>query len=218
MSTDPFGFPEDPNRPTPGRPSAGGGPSFPVNPYAATVNTSQTEGFEEDVESFRRKYLKHEASIQSIGLLYMIPGVLILVFGVIFLGMMAFSFLTGNQGNPAQVPIGTSLLVAGIYGVLGGLQFYMGWALRRFKHGAKLAVNVFSVLGLIGFPIGTLISAYILYLLNSEKGKVVFSDAYQEAIRQTPHIKYKTSIIVVVFVVIVVALLAIGVVGAVIGG
>jgi hypothetical protein len=45
-----------------------------------------------------------------------------------------------------------------------------------------------------------LINGYILYLVFSEKGRRVFSPEYQEIIRQTPHVKYQTSIIVKIFV------------------
>ena len=34
-----------------------------------------------------------------------------------------------------------------------------------------LGWTLLSVIGLIGIPLGTLINAYILYLLHSEKGK-----------------------------------------------
>ena len=40
-----------------------------------------------------------------------------------------------------------------------------------------------------------LIVGYILYLMLSEKGSVVFSPAYKEIIARTPHIKYRTSLI-----------------------
>jgi hypothetical protein len=58
---------------------------------------------------------------------------------------------------------------------------------------------VFGAIGLLGFPVGTLIAGYLLYLLWSEKGNVVFSPRYQRVMQATPHIKYKTSIIVWIF-------------------
>ena len=71
---------------------------------------------------------------------------------------------------------------------------------------------ILAGIGLIGFPIGTLISAYILYLLGSQKGVQVFSDEYAEVIAATPHIKYRSSKLVIVLVVLLVALVVIGVV------
>ncbi len=63
---------------------------------------------------------------------------------------------------------------------------------------------VFSLLGLVGFPIGTLINAYILYIVFSAKGKLIFSDEYRKVIQLTPHIKYKTPILIWGFIVLVV--------------
>ena len=57
-------------------------------------------------------------------------------------------------------------------------------------------------LGLLSFPVGTIINGYILYLLFSKKGERVFSADYQAIVDATPHIKYKTSIIVWIFLVL----------------
>ena len=40
-----------------------------LNPYAPTSSVSEPDGLESDVEAFRNKYLAHEASIKSVGLL-----------------------------------------------------------------------------------------------------------------------------------------------------
>jgi hypothetical protein len=66
-------------------------------------------------------------------------------------------------------------------------------------------------------PIGTLINAYILYLVFSRKGRTILSEDYQQVIAATPHIKYKTSIIVWIFLGLLVALLAIAFLGIAIG-
>ena len=68
-----------------------------------------------------------------------------------------------------------------------------------------------SVVGLIGFPIGTLISGYILYLLWGKKGRVIFSPEYQAVIAATPHVKYKTSIVVWILLGLVVVLILAGI-------
>ena len=48
-----------------------------------------------------------------------------------------------------------------------------------------------AAIGLLGFPVGTLINAYILYLLLSKKGALILSPAYAEIRRATPHIRYR---------------------------
>ena len=72
-----------------------------------------------------------------------------------------------------------------------------------------VSFRVLAVLGLIQIPIGTIINGYVLYLMFSDKGKVVFSPEYQEIREATPEVKYKTSMIVWVFLAILVVLLGV---------
>ncbi|PAW69614.1 MAG: hypothetical protein B9S38_09450 [Verrucomicrobiia bacterium Tous-C4TDCM] len=67
-------------------------------------------------------------------------------------------------------------------------------------------------ISLIGFPIGTLIGAYILYLLLGAKGKMVFSPEYQAVIAQTPHIRYRTSKVVWILLGLVLLIIVFGLV------
>ncbi|PAY20383.1 hypothetical protein CKO51_05960 [Rhodopirellula sp. SM50] len=209
MTKDPFAVPDDEANPFAiQRPVAA---DAALNPYAPTSNVSEIEGLgESDVESYRRRYLSHEASIKSIGFLYLIPGVLLLVFFVGMLGVAAVSLLVDGNGLQGMGLVEAALVV-GIYGGLGSVQIYTGLGLRRFKIAARRLATVFSVFGLLIFPFGTLINGYILYLLQSQKGKVVFSESYQDAIRRTPHIKYRTSLIVKVLVVILIAVMSLGI-------
>ena len=62
----------------------------------------------------------------------------------------------------------------------------------------------------IGYGFGGLIIGYILYLLLSPKGSMVFSDEYKEIIARTPHIRYKSSCLMVFLIVFVVVLVVIG--------
>ena len=68
----------------------------------------------------------------------------------------------------------------------------------------KIPATIFSAIGLLSVPIGTLINGYILYLIYSAKGNMVFSEEYRKVIAATPNIKYKTSIIIWIFLGIVV--------------
>lgn len=51
-----------------------------------------------------------------------------------------------------------------------------------------------AVVGLLGFPIGTLINGYFLYLLGSRSGATIFTPQYRQVVERTPEIKYKTPI------------------------
>lgn len=151
-------------------------------------------------ETVRNELLKHEASIQSVGVLYLIGSVLMIVSGII-----RFMEAPGN-------PVG--MVVAGLLLTLGLLQGWTGRLLRKLDPKAVMPATLLSVIGLLGIPIGTLISAYVLYLLHSAKGKKVFSAEYREVIAATPHIKYKMSRVVWFLLALLIVLLVMGIVAS----
>jgi uncharacterized membrane protein (DUF485 family) len=63
-----------------------------------------------------------------------------------------------------------------------------------------------------------MISAFALYLLLSSKGEMVYSPQYKEIVQATPHIRYKTSVIVWILLFILVGLIAFGIIAAMVSG
>jgi len=150
-------------------------------------------------DQIRNEHIKHEASVKSVGLLYFLGGT-----GFALLGLVSCM-----GGTFASIMIGLAL--AGV----GAGQIVVGVGLRRLRSWARIPTGILSGLGLLGFPMGTLINGYILYLIFCQKGATVFSDDYKQVIAETPHIKYRTSIIVWIFLgllffLIVFALIAFG--------
>jgi len=183
-----------------------------VNPYAVSTSTLATN-LGTDAESIRREHLNHEASVKSIGLLYWLGGIFGCLVGVAY----AIGGLV-NVVNPNTIGIGITFLVLGvIVTCFAVLQIMVAIAIRKLKPWSRIAATVISCIGLLGFPIGTLISAYFLYLLQSSKGTVVFSDHYQEVIAATPHIRYRTSIVVWVLLGLLVGIIGFGILALVIG-
>jgi hypothetical protein len=136
--------------------------------------------------------------VKSIGTLYLLGAFLLVLIG---LSTAVTSLAVGE--------LSFGLLVGATYAALGMLQGFVGYGVRRLQRWARIGAIIFSVMGLLALPIGTLISAYFLYLLLSEKGRIVFSDEYQRVIEQTPHMRYKTSLVVwIVLVLIVLAIAA----------
>ncbi|MGB0581625.1 MAG: hypothetical protein ACPGVU_18155 [Limisphaerales bacterium] len=163
-----------------------------------TVVQQMQEGSDSSDDAIRNAHLKHEASIQSVGTLYLLGGCFI------GLGGLALLF-SGMEGVLAGL-----IVIA-----LAGFNIWTAICLRKLKPGAKVGTGIISGIGLLGVPFGTLISAYILYLVFSKKGTYIFSDEYAGVRERTPHIKHRTSIIVIVFVVLLLAMMAMGVVGLV---
>ena len=185
--------------------------SFDENPFASpTVEaTLQPVGVDDasDAVRIRRQYIKHEASVKSVGVLYYL-GAIGGGFGI------AMSIVEGIDSNQ----FGAGLSIAAICATVAAVFVLLGVGMRKLARWVRIPVGLLSVVGLLNFPFGTLINAYILYLVFGAKGNVVFSPEYQEVIRRTPHVKYKTSPVVVVLLVILLAFLAIAIAGPLLFG
>lgn len=208
-------------------------PEDEVNPYAAPE--SDPEPVEPDLppdstEAIRRAHLNHEASVKAVGTLYLLSAVLLGFSGVVVLANL--------RSLPAEIR--TIQAASAVFNLVLAVVFgFVAHGLRRLlPWGRWLAVGVICTLlvlslgniayiamvnpAMAGFTAGValvsaLIPAYILYLLLSEKGRMVFSPQYKRVIAQTPHVKYRTSCIIWGFVAVLVALVVIGAITAVVG-
>jgi len=172
------------------------------NPYAAPAAPVEDVSANAEAEAIRKAHISHEASIKAVGLLYYLGGI-----GVT---LAALAGLVGAK----DASVGVTLLLIG----LGVGQFFAGWGVRALRPWGRIVGCILSAIGLIGFPIGTLINGYILYLFLSKKGRTIFAPEYQDVIAATPHVKYRTSIIVWIFLALVVLLLAVAVLAPMFGG
>jgi len=172
------------------------------NPYAAPAAPVEDVSANAEAEAIRKAHISHEASIKAVGLLYYLGGI-----GVT---LAALAGLAGAK----DASVAVTLLLIG----LGVGQFFAGWGVRALRPWGRIVGCILSGIGLIGFPIGTLINGYILYLFLSKKGRTIFAPEYQDVIAATPHVKYRTSIIVWIFLALVVLLLAVAVLAPMFGG
>lgn len=183
----------------------------PLNPYAAPAAPTVSADTPQHYEMIRHEHLNHETNVRSFGTLYYIGSVGLTLGGAACLGTGVIQLTEGDSDAVILVSLGIVYLVLGIF------QFFVAGGLRKFAPIGRIGGTIFGVLGLIGFPVGTMISAYFLYLLWSEKGEMVFSDEYKRVLQATPHIVYKTSIIVKIFVVLLLVVFALAFLAAVVG-
>lgn len=150
----------------------------------------------------RELHLKHEASLQSVAILYYLGAILTGFAGV----MILFSGFASMGGSASLVGVGVFyiLLTVGLIAVARGF--------RKLKSWVRIPGTIFAVLGLFAFPVGTLINGYILYLMYSAKGKAVLSAEYQEVIAATPDIKYRTSPAMIFLALVIIVLVVFGIV------
>lgn len=173
------------------------------NPYAAP-KAPVADPASTDAERIRKEHVKHEASVQSAGCLYYLSGAGLAMYA---LAMFALIFV-GPEAGEEQLATGA---VAGgmslAFAAMSAAFIAVGRGLRRLRGWVKVPVGILSGLGLLGFPMGTLINGYILYLVFSGKGSTVLSPEYQEVVRQTPHVKYRTPVVVWIFLGLLVAVI-----------
>src|ERR1022692_2510924 len=142
-----------------------------------------------DSRKIREEHIKHEASVRSIGTLYIFGAGLTVFVTLPFLLRGHWDFLAD-----------TYLLT------IGAVLWLIGKGLRALNTRARTWATIISAIGLVAVPIGTLINAYFLYLLHSKKGAMVFSPKYKAVIEATPDIECKTSKVLIFLAVLLVAL------------
>ncbi len=163
-----------------------------INPYAPPqVDIVKPLG-DSDFERIRQEHINAEATLKSVGVLYYLGTAVLILTGVFAL----LSVITGTSADAEALVLGL------IFTPLGILQGFAAYGLRRLKSWARIPTTFLSVFGLIGFPVGTLISAYILYTLWSAKGRFVMTPEYKEIIAATPHVKRKTSMVLKVILIV----------------
>jgi len=188
-----------------------------ANPYSpSSLNTGGPLAGQSydiaDAEAIRKKHLNHEASIQGMGSLYMFGGFFGSLLGI-FYGAMGIAALSGATGifpestnnTPAPPPavMGGFFIGMGVVVLAIALsQLYAGWTMRKLDPKGKILAIIVSAIGLLGFPCGTLLSGYTMYLLLSAKGEFIYSPQYKEILAATPHIKYRSIVAWVLLAVI----------------
>lgn len=175
----------------------------PDNPYAPpSARVEDVAGSNTEAEVIRREHIKHEASIRALGILYYIGGASLLILATAFLAPM----------RPVRMNGSLLPMIGPIYLVLGVLTLVVAYGLRTLRPWARLISIVLACIGLIGFPVGTLINAYVLWLLLSKKGRRIFQDDYPAIVAATPDVKYRTSMLLW----IILGILLLGIVAAIV--
>lgn len=170
------------------------------NPYASPSLGDGSAPLSSE-EATRQQFLKHETAVKSISS-FLLLGAL---FGLLMCPFVLLGGIRGLRDDPEAAIF--SIVLGCLFLFVGIVQVATAFGIRRLEPWARTIATILSVFYLLAIPIGTLISIYCLYLLLSQKGAVVFSEEYKRVIDQTPHVRYKTSVVVIVLVVLLVSLL-----------
>lgn len=194
----------------------------PFRAPTARIGAATITGATADAELVRRAYLGREASVRSLGMiLYLFAGFAALAVVGYGIGAVVLSINPPPNLDAGPIDLRVAMLLgAGASLGVAALQGAWGWGLRRLHTWARWLTVVLTALtlafcGLVvlvvlamsffggSVPMAIAIAAIyaapmtiagaILGLMIGPKGSMVFSPEYQDVIRQTPHIKYKTS-------------------------
>lgn len=192
------------------------------NPYAPSGSSYSDASLDSNfdlsqAELIRKSHLNHEANIQSFGCLYTLGGILGILGAIFYIGLGIFIMAGGENPQAGVNPMAAGImttLIGVVFLAIAVAQLFAGRSMQTLNPSGKILAIIISAIGLLGFPCGTLISGYLLYLLVSAKGEMVFSSAYKEVMQATPHIRYRTSIIVWIFLFLLIGVILLGIIAA----
>jgi uncharacterized membrane protein (DUF2068 family) len=149
------------------------------NPYAPPVGEMPVDNvFDLPVAELRRQLIDCEANLRSVARLLMLGGVLIPV--------VVLLVLTLANGLIAAILL--------LFLLLFPIQIVAGVGLLRRRPWARTLAMLCSALWLPVFPVGTVIGAASLFYLLRPAAALVFDPRYQEVIRRTPEVEFRTSV------------------------
>jgi hypothetical protein len=167
-----------------------------ANPYAAPIvldrRTGKPLGFSGggmSAEKIRREHAHDEVTLYYFGYYHIVCGAILALVG---LGISALLFLI-------EVPEGESIFFvivpAIITALIGIVRLAIGLGLIKLTRFGLVGGMILHVLGLLGIPFETMFSIYFLIIINSEKGKKIFSPEYRAVIDATPNFRRPVPII-----------------------
>ena len=174
-----------------------------INPYAAPQSQVIPQSSQDEI--IRREHINTEATIKSVGILYYLSAFGLVLYGLILTGA---GLSANREGSWMVLIIGVVLLALGIG------QGWVAYGLRKLSGWARIPTIILASIGLLAFPVGTVINIYILIKVAGKQGQFVFTPEYQRIIAATPLVKRKTSIVVWVLLLLFVVVL-IGIIAAV---
>jgi hypothetical protein len=140
---------------------------------------------DDEVVQLREAHIRHETRLKAVGSLYYVGGALVVLSG---LAMIPAYFDAGADFGPM---IGVFTL---FYVGAGALSLTLGYGFRRLMPWVRIPGALLSGIGLLAIPIGTIVNAWILYLMFCEKGRTVLASDYAAIIAATPEVRYQRTI------------------------
>jgi hypothetical protein len=122
-----------------------------------------------------QNYSIMQRHIEILAYLNIVLGAITTLVGFILAFVVAGSGMISGDETAMWV---TSLVGGGLgffIAAMGAVSILGGWGLLKRQEWARILIIILSILSLPGFPIGTALGAYGLWVLFSEEGRLAFS-------------------------------------------
>jgi hypothetical protein len=116
-----------------------------------------------------------DTHVRILGFVYIIFGAILIVLGLFFFGIVGGSGLLSGDRQAIFITgvVGTAL--AAFFVILSIPSIIAGIGLLKHREWARILTIILGVLHLFGFPIGTAIGLYTLYVLLNDQTKPLFA-------------------------------------------
>ncbi|HEX3582592.1 MAG TPA: hypothetical protein VH087_12570 [Thermoanaerobaculia bacterium] len=116
-----------------------------------------------------------DTHIKVLGFLYIIAGAILVVLGLMLFGIIGGSGLISGDRQAMFVTgiVGTALAV--FFVILSIPSIIAGIGLLNHREWARILTIILGIFHLFGFPIGTALGVYTLYVLLNEQTKPLFA-------------------------------------------
>jgi hypothetical protein len=116
-----------------------------------------------------------DTHVKVLGFIYIIAGSILVVLGLALLGIVGGSGLISGDRQAIFVTgvVGTAL--AAFFIILSVPSIIAGIGLLKRREWARILTIILGVFHLFGFPIGTAIGVYTLYVLLNDQTKPLFA-------------------------------------------
>jgi len=124
----------------------------------------------------------HVKVIAVLNIVFGVIGLIGAVFVLIFFGGLA-AVASSDVHNDPSAPVGAAVLgsigvfAAAAMGIMSVPSILAGWGLMKYRSWARVLGIILSVLSLPGFPLGTALGAYGLWVLLNKDTKPLFGVA-----------------------------------------
>ena len=116
-----------------------------------------------------------EGHVRALGVIYIVMGVLLVIVGLFLTTVVVGSGLLSGDRTAMLTTGAVGTWLAALFVALSLPSIAAGFGLLKFRNWGRVLAIIIGVLNLFGFPIGTAIGVYTLYVLLSEQTAPLFA-------------------------------------------